>query len=168
MRDSQGSRVGTAGPTLPMAWLPAIFGLVVISVESTTLMRGANTGRWLMDLCDSIWGRADGSTVATANFVLRKVGHFSGYGILGLFFRRGWYASLRRRWMGTRSGLRGAAMTLAVLSTFLVASADEWHQGLLIGRVSSPYDVLLDTTGAILFNVVLLKILALRRARMVG
>jgi VanZ family protein len=70
--------------------------------------------------------------------------------------------------MGTRSGLRGAAMALAVLSTFLVASADEWHQSFLMGRVSTPYDVLLDTTGAILFNVALLKILALRRARMVG
>jgi VanZ family protein len=121
-----------------------------------------------MDLCDTIWGRADGSTVAMANLALRKVGHFTGYGILGLFFRRGWYASLRRRWMGTRSGLRGAAMALAVLSTFLVASADEWHQSVLPGRVSSPYDILLDTTGAVLFNIALLKILALRRARMVG
>ena len=168
MREFRRSSVGTAGPTLPMAWLPAMFGLMVICVESTAMMRGANTGRWLMDLCNSIWARADGSTVATANLVLRKIGHFTGYGILGLFFRRGWYASLRRRWMGTRSGLRGASMALAVLSTFLVASADEWHQSFLMGRVSSPYDVLLDTTGAILFNVVLLKILALRRARMVG
>jgi len=168
MREFRRSSVGTAGPTLPMAWLPAMFGLMVICVESTAMMRGANTGRWLMDLCNSIWGHADGSTVATANLVLRKIGHFTGYGILGLFFRRGWYASLRRRWMGTRSGLRGGAMSLAVLSTFLVASADEWHQSFLLGRVSSPYDVLLDTTGAILFNVVLLKILALRRTRMVG
>jgi len=168
MREFRRSSVGTAGPTLPMAWLPAMFGLMVICVESTAMMRGANTGRWLMDLCNSIWARADGSTVATANLVLRKIGHFTGYGILGLFFRRGWYASLRRRWMGTRSGLRGGAMSLAVLSTFLVASADEWHQSFLMGRVSSPYDVLLDTTGAILFNVVLLKILALRRTRMVG
>lgn len=168
MRDLQTSRVETAGPTLPMAWLPAFFGLVVISMESTAVMRGANTGRWLMDLCDSIWGQADGSTVATANIVLRKMGHFAGYGTLGLLFRRGWYASLRRRWTGTRGGLRGAAMMLAVLSTFFVASLDEWHQQFLAGRVSSGYDVLLDTTGAILFNIALLKILAWRRVQMVG
>lgn len=168
MRDSQASKVGTAGPTLPMAWLPAVFGLVVISVESTALMRGANTGRWLTDLCESVWGYSDGSTIATANIVLRKIGHFIGYGTLGLLFRRGWYASLRRRWMGTRSGLRAAAMALAVLSTLLVASLDEWHQSFLFGRVSSPYDVLLDTTGAILFNLAMLKFLAWRRTRMVG
>jgi VanZ family protein len=164
----QSTRAGAAGPTLPMAWLPAFFGLVVISVESTSQLRGANTGRWLMDLCNSIWGQTDGSTIATANTVLRKMGHFTGYGTLGLLFRRGWYASLRQRWMGTRGGLRGAAMMLAVLSTFLVASMDEWHQRFLIGRTSSPYDVLLDTTGAILFNLALLKILAWRRARLVG
>lgn len=168
MRDLQSSRVGMAGPTLPMAWLPAIFGLVVISIESTTLMRGANTGRWLADLCESVWGYSDGSTIATANLVLRKVGHFTGYGILGLLFRRGWYASLRRGWQGTRGGLRAAAMTLAVLSTFLVASLDEWHQSFLAGRVSSPYDVLLDTAGAILFNLAMLKFLTWRRNRMVG
>lgn len=168
MRDFQTTRVGMTGPTLPMAWLPAIFGLLVILVESTAMMRGANTGRWLMDLCNSIWGNVDGSAVATANIVLRKVGHFAGYGTLGLLSRRGWYASLRRRWMGTRSGLRGAAMAMAVLSTFLVASLDEWHQQFLAGRVSSRYDVLLDTLGAFLFNLVLLKFLAWRRTRMVG
>lgn len=168
MRDLQGSKVGPASPTLPMAWLPAIFGLVVISVESTAMMRGANTGRWLMNLCESVWGYSDGSTIATANLVLRKVGHFTGYGTLGLLFRRGWYASLRRRWQGTRSGLRAAAMMLAVLCTFLVASLDEWHQAFLAGRVSSQYDVLLDTTGAILFNLAMLKFLAWRRNRMVG
>jgi len=168
MRDLQGSKVGPASPTLPMAWLPAIFGLVVISVESTAMMRGANTGRWLMNLCESVWGYSDGSTIATANLVLRKVGHFTGYGTLGLLFRRGWYASLRRGWQGTRSGLRAAAMMLAVLCTFLVASLDEWHQAFLAGRVSSRYDVLLDTTGAILFNLAMLKFLAWRRNRMVG
>src|SRR5665213_2588721 len=168
MTDLRSSNVGVTGPTLPMAWLPAVFGLVVISVESTALMRGANTGRWLADLCESVWGYTDGSTIATANLMLRKVGHFTGYGTLGLLFRRGWYASLRRRWQGTRSGLRAAAMALAVLSTFVVASLDEWHQAFLAGRVSSRYDVLLDTMGAILFNLAMLKFLAWRRNRMVG
>ena len=168
MSNLQNSKVGMAGPTLPMAWLPAIFGLVMISVESTTLMRGENTGRWLLDLCGSVWGYTDGSTIATANLVLRKVGHFAGYGTLGLLFRRGWHASLRRGWQGTRGGLRAAAMALAVLSTFLVASMDEWHQAFLAGRVSSRYDVLLDTTGAILFNLAMLKFLSWRRSRMVG
>ena len=44
---------------------------------------------------------------------------------------------------------------------------DEWHQSVLPGRTSSVYDVFLDTFGAILFNVILLMVLARRRRMMV-
>jgi len=36
---------------------------------------------------------------------------------------------------------------LALLSTGLLASWDEWHQSFLPNRTSSPWDVLLDCTG---------------------
>jgi VanZ family protein len=159
----QSSRVDTAGPTLPMAWLPAFFGLAVIGVESTALMGGANTGRWLLELCHSLWGQTDGPAFEMAHVILRKLGHFVGYGTLALFFRRGWYASVRRGWTGTWNGLRGTVAALAVASTLVVASLDEWHQSFLVGRGSSPHDVMLDTLGAILFNAVLLVVVARRR-----
>ncbi len=37
---------------------------------------------------------------------------------------------------------------LAIVSTAIVASCDEYHQTFLPGRTGSPYDVLLDTAGA--------------------
>jgi VanZ family protein len=139
------------GPTPAMAWLPVLFGLAVICGESTSTMSAVNTGHWLLDLLHSLWGQTDGSTVDVANLLLRKLGHFCGYGTLGVLFCRAWLISLRRTWQGPRSRLQFSASALAVLCTFCVASLDELHQRFLMGRTSSFYDVLLDTAGAILF-----------------
>lgn len=146
-----------------MAWMPALFGLMVIFFESTATMSGANTYRWLMDICHALWGRVDTHAVEMANTVLRKVGHICGYGVLGLMFRRGWArtAPMFVRW--SRKNLRLLAGGLAVWSVFGVACMDEWHQIYLPGRTSSPYDVLIDTCGALLFNAALLYVLARRR-----
>jgi VanZ family protein len=147
----QSSTNDTQGPTLAMAWLPVLFGLTVISFESTNTMSGANTSRWLLDIFHWLWGQTDLNSVDVVNLLLRKFGHFCGYGTLGVLFRRAWYVSLRRSWEGPRSRLPFSASALAVIFTFSVACLDEVHQRFLVGRTSSFYDVLLDTAGAILF-----------------
>jgi VanZ family protein len=146
--------------TLPMAWLPASLGLLVICAESTPVMAGGNTSRWLLELCHALWGQTDGATFETTHLLLRKIGHFCGYGTLGLLFFRGWHSSLRRLWQGLPSSLRFAAASMAVLSTFIVACLDEWHQSFLPGRVSSPHDVAIDTAGAIAFLQVMMFVTA--------
>jgi VanZ family protein len=147
----QSSTNDTEGPTPTMAWLPVLFGLTVISFESTNTMSGANTSRWLLDIFHWLWGQTDLNSVDVVNLLLRKLGHFCGYGTLGVLFRRAWYVSLRRSWEGPRSRLPFSASALAVIFTFSVACLDEVHQRFLVGRTSSIYDVLLDTAGAILF-----------------
>jgi VanZ family protein len=154
--------------TLVMAWLPVLFGLTVICCESTSAMSSAHTGRWLQDILYSLWGQTDWHSVKAANFLLRKLGHFCGYGILGLLFRRGWMISLRRSWEGPRSRLPFSAAALAVLCTFFVACLDEVHQRFLVGRSSSFYDVLLDTGGAILCIRVAVVLVARRRRALLG
>jgi VanZ family protein len=59
------------------------------------------------------------------------------------------------------------AAGLALLSTLLLASWDEWHQSFLPGRTSSPKDVALDFCGAVVAQLVLfwIAILAHRRLR---
>jgi len=151
------------GQTLAMAWVPVMFGLTVICFESTSTMSSANTARWLLEILQSLRGQTDGASVETANLLLRKLGHFCGYGTLGLLFRRAWTISLRRSWEGPRSRLPFAAAALAVICTFCVACLDEVHQRFLVGRTSSFYDVLLDTAGAILFNRILTIVVARRR-----
>ena len=163
MNYPQSSTVNAQHPTLPVAWLPVFFGLVVIACESTVVMSGANTSRWLLELCHSLWGQTDNLNFEVTHLLLRKLGHFSGYGLLSLLFRRAWLVTLRRTWKGPRSRLPFSAASLAVFCTFFVACLDEWHQGFLPGRVSSPYDVMIDTAGAILFNVALTYFMARRR-----
>ena len=152
MSYQQTSRNTAAQPTIPMAWMPAFFGLAVIWMESTALMSGANTSRWLLELCHALWGQRDGVQFEETHLFLRKLGHFCGYGVLSLLMRRGWYSSVRRSWEGSRNGLRATTAMLAVSSTLVVACLDEWHQSVLPGRVSSPVDVMIDTVGAMIFN----------------
>jgi VanZ family protein len=140
------------GVSLWWAWLPAAIGVGVICFESTATMSGANTGRWLLTLCHWLWGQTDKPWLETVNFILRKSGHFCGYGTLGLLFRRGWFHTFR--WHGPRSPLPASSAFLGVVCTFIVASLDELHQRSVPGRTSSIYDVMIDTLGAILFNLV--------------
>ena len=65
----------------------------------------------------------------------------------------------RQRWWLDRSirakGLIVIAIPLiALLGTALVASCDEWHQTFLPNRTGSPWDVLLDCTGAIVLQLI--------------
>ncbi len=149
--------------TVPMAWMAVFFGLSVICVESTTMMASTNTSRWLLDICHALWGQTDDSAFEEIHHVLRKMGHFCGYGTLGLLFYRAWFTSLLGYWRGSLRGLRLESSGLAVVCTFVIACLDEWHQSTLAGRTSSFYDVLIDVGGAMVFNVVLLAVVRRRR-----
>ncbi|MEO6981705.1 MAG: VanZ family protein [Edaphobacter sp.] len=155
-------------PSVAMSWVPAFFGLAVILIESTAMMSGANTSRWLLEICHALWGQTDDASFETSHLILRKLGHLGGYGVLGLMFRRGWYRSVPLFLAWSRSQLRLLAAGLAVWSVFGIACMDEWHQSFLPGRVSSVTDVMIDTLGAVLFNAILLVVVARRRARLVG
>jgi VanZ family protein len=74
--------------------------------------------------------------------LIRKSGHFLGYGAMGLLWLRAWWLTL------PHSRFLHDAL-LALLGTALVASFDEWHQTFLPNRTGSPWDVLLDCCGAI-------------------
>ena len=73
---------------------------------------------------------------------IRKSGHFIGYGLIGLAWLRAWWMTL------PHSRFLPDAF-LALLGTAFVASADEFHQSFLPNRTSTPWDVLIDCSGAI-------------------
>ena len=143
------------------AWIPVLFGIAVICGESTNTMGANHTSLWLSQL--AAWsGHAEGA-VALLNHLLRKSGHFTGYGLLGICFARGWFSVLRRRMSASWSSLRLRAGAIAILSTAVVASADEIHQIFLPTRGASVQDVLLDTSGAVALNILYFTFLAVRR-----
>ena len=144
-------------------WILVLVGLLVICIESTSLMSAVDTGRWLLQICHSLYGQTDTPIFHQANFTFRKIGHFTGYGILGLLFAHGWNATLRRVSHAEAASRREMIAFLAILCVFVVAGLDEWHQAYLPERDSSFADVLLDGAGATLFNVLSLIYNTIRR-----
>lgn len=98
------------------------------------------------------------------NHLLRKCGHFTAYAILGGLFFRAWRISLPECWRRRRAGivemvrplwaLRWSA--LAIASAALAAAFDEWHQSFVPSRTSTPWDVGIDTLGAIFLQLILM------------
>ncbi len=101
------------------------------------------------------FGPIDWSLFDLIHHVLRKTGHAMGFGVLGLLLWR----AFRRTFLGAPL-LANAA--LAIAGVFLTGALDEWHQSFSPRRGAAFSDVMLDTSGALVFVSVAL-MLALRR-----
>ena len=124
------------------AWLPVVIGIAVIMLESTEWFGADNTSEPLRKLFESIFGHVTYAKWHVIHAVLRKSGHFLGYGAVGLAWLRAWWMTLpRSRFLQDT--------ILALLGTAIMASADEFHQSFLPNRTSSALDVLLDCCGAV-------------------
>ena len=129
-------------------WLPVAIAVTVIAIESTATFSAQNTSGWLRPVFERVVGTMTDHVWETLHHYLRKTGHFLGYGTVGLTFLRAWLHTRARRGIATLLAWRLECTVLAILSTALVASLDEFHQTFLPGRTGIPTDVLLDTSGA--------------------
>jgi VanZ family protein len=143
-----------------MNWIPAMMAVTVIACESTATMSASNTSRWLLPLWIHLFGPVTPERWGVIHHIIRKTGHFIGYGLVSLSFFYGWRNSLSSE-KRSLNALRGWSSVLGVFCAFIVASGDEYHQSFLPGRSSSPYDVMLDTCGGIFAQLLLLGILRL-------
>jgi VanZ family protein len=128
-------------------WLPVALGIAVIVVESTETFGSDHTSGPLRRLFEALFGSVADASWELIHHVIRKTGHFTGYGFIGLAWLRAWWFTL------PRSRFRQDAF-LALLGTAMIASCDEWHQSYLPNRTGSPWDVLLDCTGAIVLQLI--------------
>jgi VanZ family protein len=123
-------------------WLPVLVWMFFIFVASTDWMSAERTSgfiglflRWFApDIADA--------TVASVQFVVRKCAHFTAYAVLSALLLR----ALRQHLLAARTVAFGFAALYAVL--------DEFHQSFVPSRTGSPWDVLIDITGAILGLVI--------------
>jgi len=136
-------------------WIPAIIGIAVIIVESTALMSAQNTSQWLLPLWIKLFGPITPERWAVVHHWIRKTGHFVGYGLVSLAFFEGWRATFSAR-TRNRAWVFAVVGPLALVSTLLLASWDEWHQSFLPGRTGKISDVGIDFSGAIVAHLVLL------------
>jgi len=129
-------------------WLPPIAWAAVILIASTDLFSSSHTSGVLQRIAVTLFGhRLAPATAATLNFLMRKGGHLTAYGILGaLAFRalRGEKRSWNPRW----------AIGAIVFATF-IASIDEFHQSFVPSRTGTLHDVVLDAAGATIAQILI-------------
>ena len=126
-----------------VSWIATLLWIGIVALESTDLFSASHTGHLLSALLAMLHLHGEEQTVSYLNIVLRKLGHFVGYGVLSWLLFRAWKATLP---VAAGWALRWAV--LALFTTTLVASADEWHQTTIPSRAGRVQDVLLDDTGA--------------------
>jgi VanZ family protein len=137
----------------------------MIGLESTATMSANNTSQWLYPYWVRFFGPISPAHWAGVHHIIRKTGHFVGYGVVSMAFFYSWRRTLLR--MAVRHWtLWRRASVLAVLCTLLIAILDEYHQSFLPSRTSSPKDVCIDLCGAITAQLFLLLIIQLFSRRL--
>ena len=86
-------------------------------------------------------------------FVIRKCAHMTEFGLLALTLYYGMYKNGHTK-----------LFIKAILLTFVFACMDEFHQLFISGRAGQFRDVLIDTTGGLLFLCLLQLIRYLKRS----
>lgn len=125
-------------------WLPVLIWLGVIFIGSSDLMSAEHTSRFLLPFLR--WLRPDISpeTLALIQFVMRKGAHVTEYAVLAFLFFRAVFRGANLKW----------SMSILCVNVWLVcvlvAALDEFHQSFVESRGASPWDVMIDSAGAIL------------------
>jgi VanZ family protein len=139
-------------------WLPVLLGIIMIMCESTETFGGNHTSRWLRPIYQWLFGPIADAPWEHIHILIRKTGHFIGYGLIGLAWLRAWWFTLPRSRFLTD-------FALAMLGTATIASCDEWHQSFLPNRTSSVWDVLIDCTGACTLQLIVYTYMRIRKPK---
>jgi VanZ family protein len=159
-------------------WWPVLVWLGVIRLESTDMASASNTSGLLYRVIAAVVPRVDESFVSQLDEILRKTGHFAGYGILSVLV----FLALRntncdrlrtllpRPWgIYRRDFWRWDWALLGMLVTVVTAAADEIHQSFIPSRTGAWQDVVLDSCGAAVLQAIIyflsLRAFNRRRAR---
>ena len=100
------------------------------------------TGRFLRPFLEWLFGPISDAGFFLIQFLVRKAAHLIVYATLSAL----WFRAQR----GPRLGWHARWALLALLVSMLVALGDELHQSFFLSRSGTPWDVLLDSVGALL------------------
>jgi VanZ family protein len=125
---------------------PPMLAKAAHSRLTSTFHVGGGDFRSLRMFFQSLFGPVSNARWEITHSLIRKSGHFIGYGVIGL-------ASLRAWWMTLPHSRFLQDALLALMGTALLGGADEYHQTSLPNRTGSPWDVLLDCCGAIVLQL---------------
>ncbi len=125
-----------------LLYLPLILWIGGIFYLSSNNGSVSNTSRYLIPVFDLFFPNTDSERLDRYHWYLRKICHFTGYGILGLFAALVFYYSsvpfLAKFWY-----------VFSFATVIIIASADEFKQSFYANRVGSVSDVMLDSGGGL-------------------
>src|SRR5215510_16610240 len=109
----------------------------MVLIASTDPFSAEHTGKALK----AVFGWMQPDSFDLLHFTVRKLSHVSEYAILALL----WF----RAWRGANVGWSMKWARWAFAICLAVAATDEFHQGFVPSRGSTPRDVALDACGAL-------------------
>lgn len=134
-------------------WLPVAVMVTCIALETQSYFGADHTTGPLRRLVEWLFGPVPDAIWDQVHHYIRKCGHLTGYGLLSFTWFRAFWRSYRTH--RSRASRKLSAHLLAMFGTFLVASADEFHQSFLPNRTGTPVDVGIDCTGALLVQLLI-------------
>src|ERR1041384_5877476 len=127
-------------------WLPVLAWMVVIFCASGDRLSFQHTSRIIGPLVRWSFPHATDEAIHGAVVFVRKGAHVGEYAVLALLV---WHA--RRKALGLKpQSWRWSNEARTIFLVMLYAATDEFHQLFVPSRQASVWDVLLDTSGAVL------------------
>lgn len=123
-------------------YAPLILWIGIILFASTGSGSMTQTSRFVRPLLEFIFPNTPEEILTVYHGYIRKLGHFTGYGILAFWAYRA-FSNSHRKILNENWFL--AAFGLVVL----IAVIDETNQSFNAARTGSIYDVILDCSGAV-------------------
>ncbi len=129
-------------------WLPPLTWMAAIFFFSTGSFSGERTGSLLYDMVHWVFHDLTYEQFRPIHFAVRKVAHFTEYGLLALMLFRAFRAGNPLRW-------RWSWAISAWLVIVAYALLDEYHQSFVPSRTASINDSLIDIVGGTVALLVL-------------
>jgi VanZ family protein len=122
--------------------MPAICVAEIISVFSTHYFSGEETARFIIPFLRRLFPAASPHALNLMHTGIRKLAHITEFGVLSTAVFHG----VR----GERFGWRWQWAVITLIIAMSYAGLDEWHQSFVPVREARLRDVLIDSTGALL------------------
>jgi VanZ family protein len=122
------------------AWWPALFWATIIFIMSTDTFSARHTASFFEPLLRLLKPNLTAAQFELIHHYIRKSAHFTEYFVFCVLLFR-----------GVRGGHIGWRWSWGLISLFVAcgySALDEIHQAFVASRQASPYDSLIDSTGA--------------------
>jgi VanZ family protein len=130
-------------------WLPVILWMGIIFGMSTGTFSSEHTSRFIVPVLHFLFPWLSPQDVDLIHELIRKAGHVSEYFILGLLLFCAFRSDSVQGWLP-----RWTIYT--VIGVMIYAVCDEFHQSFVDSRGASLADVVIDSAGGVLSQIVVM------------